>query len=447
MLSTELNCFVSSGNSIPIYTHTKQEFAKNNLSVDESTKTWLLENHFKGDVGQVCLIPTKEGKIGSVHFGIGNTNDPYNYATIFSKLPEHTYHFDDFDIQGQFMWALAAYKKSSSQPKLKINSLQDEDVHMLRNIYWVRDLINTPSNQLGPAELAKQASSLGDLGAKVKIIDGNTLENDYPAIFAVGKASERKPCLIDIRWGDSSNPSLTLVGKGVCFDSGGLNLKPAQAIRDMKKDMGGAANVLALARMIIQTDLPINLRVLIPAVENSISGCAYRPGDVITTKSGLKIEIDNTDAEGRVVLSDALYEASSERIDLLIDMATLTGAASYGLAPDLPSMFCDNLKLARELVDLSYEINDPVWHMPYYKNYEKTIRSDYADLLNCTSKEPYGGAIKAGLFLQKFIQDKVKDYIHFDMMCWNSSSTPGRPYGGEALAIRTLFKYLKKWSK
>jgi leucyl aminopeptidase len=306
-----------------------------------------------------------------------------------------------------------------------------------------RDLINTPAADMGPAELAAAARQLARRhGAKIKVIVGeDLLRRRYPAIHAVGRASSRAPRLIDLTWGRAKAPLVTLVGKGVCFDSGGLDLKSASGMKLMKKDMGGAANVLGLAHMIMAAKLKLRLRVLIPAVENSVSGNAMRPLDVISTRQGLTVEIGNTDAEGRVILADALSEASTDKPQLLIDFATLTGAARVALGTDLPAFFCNNEQTAADLVRFGGAVSDPLWRLPLWAPYRSLIESSVADINNAPAGG-YGGAITAALFLAEFVDPAIA-WVHVDLMAWNLKSSPGRPEGGEAQGMRAMFELIQ----
>ncbi|MGH9320777.1 MAG: leucyl aminopeptidase family protein, partial [Vicinamibacteria bacterium] len=310
----------------------------------------------------------------------------------------------------------------------------------------VRDLINTPASDLGPAELASAAEDVAKKyqGALRVIVGDALLEQGYPAIHAVGRAAapDRAPRLIDVTFGEPSLPKVTLVGKGVCFDSGGLDLKPANNMKLMKKDMGGGAHVLGLASMIGDAGIPVRLRVLIPAVENSVSGSALRPLDVVRTRKGTTIEIGNTDAEGRVVLADALAEASSESPALLLDFATLTGAARVALGAELPALFCNDEPTAAALVAKAEAESDPLWRMPLFKPYRKQIESKVADLTNSTDS-PLAGAITAALFLQEFVSAGIP-WAHVDLMAWNTSSRPGRPEGGEAMGMRAAYAVIEE---
>jgi leucyl aminopeptidase len=310
-----------------------------------------------------------------------------------------------------------------------------------------RDLVNTPAEQMGPAALAEAAKKLARrFGATFKQVVGEKLlAAGFPAVHAVGRAADaasgRAPRLIELNWGSPRHRRLAIVGKGVCFDSGGLDIKPADAMRWMKKDMGGAANALGLAQLVMALKLPVRLQVLIPAVENAISGNAYRPGDVFKTRAGVHIEIGNTDAEGRVILCDALAYAAEFKPDLLIDLATLTGAARVALGPRLPALFCRRMDLAREVVDRGLALHDPLWHMPLWRDYHVGIESDIADIVN-TGKGAMAGAINAALFLDDFVPAGL-DWLHIDLFAWNDSARPGRPVGGEAQTLRTLLATLQ----
>ncbi len=324
----------------------------------------------------------------------------------------------------------------------------DEDVftgagQLLSAQLLVRDLINTPTEDLGPAQLGDAMRKEADqFGARMSTISGvKLLTENFPAIHAVGRASEREPRLLKMEWGDDAHPMVALCGKGVCFDTGGLNLKPSTGMALMKKDMGGAAHVLALARLIMQAQLPVRLLVLIPAVENSVSGNAYRPGDVISTRKGLSIEIGNTDAEGRVVLADALAYACESDPDLVIDFATLTGAARTAMGTDLPPIFSNDISIAQAITAAGELEEDPLWVFPLYQPYNELLKSPIADLNNM-GKTPFGGCITAALFLEHFVTPKT-DWVHIDTFGWNQTTRPGRPLGGEALGLRAVFRYLK----
>jgi leucyl aminopeptidase len=308
----------------------------------------------------------------------------------------------------------------------------------------VRDLVNTPAMQLGPAELEKAVRDEAQrTGAKVKVTSGNELAEDCPLIAAVGGAAskERAPRLIELEWGKAEHPRVAIVGKGVCFDSGGLDLKPASGMRLMKKDMGGAAHALALVRLIISEKLPVRLHLLIPSVENAVSEGAYRPGDIVKSRKGTFVEIDNTDAEGRLILADALDKAAEAKPELIIDFATLTGAARIALGPDLPAMFSNRDELAGSLEASAREVEDPMWRMPLWEPYEEMLKSDIADIANA-SNSPMAGCITAAIFLKKFVPDEIP-WAHFDTYAWRDAGKPGRPKGGDAIGLRTVFAALQ----
>jgi leucyl aminopeptidase len=293
-----------------------------------------------------------------------------------------------------------------------------------------------------PEDLSRVSEQLAnEYHASIKhLIGDELLENNYPTIHAVGRASIHQPRLIDLTWGQPDAPKITLVGKGVCFDSGGLDLKPSNAMRLMKKDMGGAAHVLGLAKLIMALNLPVRLRVLIPAVENAVSSNAFRPGDVLTTRQGITVEVDNTDAEGRLVLCDALTEADSENPEMIIDFATLTGACRVALGTELPGFFCNDQTLAQALQQSGDKVQDLVWQLPLHSPYQDMLKSDIADTLN-SAPSPFGGAITAALYLQLFVS-KNTPWVHFDVMAWNNRKLPGRPIGGEAFGIRAVYELL-----
>ncbi len=311
-----------------------------------------------------------------------------------------------------------------------------------RAIGWARDLVNTPANELGPAELAAAAAALArEFGGQCSICEGEALRREYPLIAAVGQGSERAPRLIDCRWPRPGAPRVTLVGKGVCFDSGGLDLKPSAGMLLMKKDMGGAACALGLARLLLAMNAPVQLRLLIPAVENSVSGAAFRPGDVWTSRKGLTVEIGNTDAEGRLVLADALADADAERPELLIDMATLTGAARTALGPDLPALFASLPALGEAARAAGEAVCDPLWPMPLWSGYDEELASRVADLNN-VSAGPFAGAIIAALFLKRFVT-ATPEWLHLDLYAWNPKDRPGRPQGAEAQGLRALYALIR----
>jgi leucyl aminopeptidase len=308
----------------------------------------------------------------------------------------------------------------------------------------VRDLVDTPANNMGPAELERAARSIAtDFGGQIQVTSGEDLLKSYPLIHAVGRAAtaDRAPRLIQFEWGNPTHPRIAIVGKGVCFDSGGLDIKPASGMRLMKKDMGGAAHALALARLIAAVRLPVRLHLLIPAVENAVSADAFRPGDIIASRKGLTVEIDNTDAEGRLILADALTRAAEDKPEVIIDFATLTGAARIALGPDLPAMFANDEALASEVEAAATEVDDPLWRLPLWDEYDEMLKSDIADIVN--SGGPMGGTITAALFLRRFVPNELP-WVHLDTFAWRQSGKPGRPKGGDALGLRAVFQLLSR---
>jgi leucyl aminopeptidase len=412
---------------------------------------------FSGAAGKVVLAPSTSGKIETVLLGLGDGDDPFVCGALSTSLPNGTYEIAGRGGIDPTLAALAIgfsryrfdrYRKptedTASPQFVWPKGCDRNDVkRILKGVFLARDLINTPAADMGPAEMAAAARKLArQFGAKVSVIRGDKLvAKNFPMIHAVGRASSRPPCLIDLTWGKLSAPKVTLVGKGVCFDTGGLNLKGDAGMLLMKKDMGGGANVLGLASVIMSRKLHLRLRVLIPAVENSVAGNAYRPGDVLASRKGLSVEIGNTDAEGRLVLADALALADEEKPELILDMATLTGAARVALGPELPALFCDDDKFAGAVSKAAAAVGDPLWRMPLWQPYAKDLSSKIADV-NHISSGSFAGSVTAALFLQKFVTE-AKVWAHVDLMAWNTASRPGHPYGGEAQAIRAVYEVLK----
>ena len=437
---------------IPIQMVTEADWPQWRAEAGAIPNKWIDNVQFFPKQAEICLVPDSGGNLAFVLLGVGKEVGLWSLADLPCKLPQGNYIIDPESLPISPLggialgWALGAYqfdryKKANRQPaKLVVPNEQNlRDARRLAGAIWlVRDLINTPANDMGPRELAEVSDEVAAIGqaSVTHILGGELLEAGYPTVHAVGRASAEEPRLIDLRWGSLGSPKVTLIGKGVCFDSGGLDLKPSDNMLLMKKDMGGAAHVLALAKFIMEAELDIRLRVLIPAVENSVSGSAFRPGDVIKTRSGKTVEIGNTDAEGRLILCDALAEASQESPDLMIDIATLTGAARVALGTEVAAMFTDNEELAGELSNQSVVQQDPLWRLPLWEGYLDDLESSVADYSNVPSHR-YGGAISAGLFLQKFVSG-VPAWAHFDIMGWNRKFRPGRSVGGEAFALRAL---------
>ena len=427
----------------------------------DSRQAWVAANAFGAEAGQTLALPGPDGGVAAILAGLGDDDDPWTFAILAGKLPPGAYVIADAALAPRqaawaaLSWALAthAFNRYKSRPgrdwpRLVWPGNADRAwvTRTARAIALVRDLINTPAADLGPAELATAAEMLAaEHGATVRVTVGDGLiAENYPAVHAVGRAAaaHRQPRLVDMQWGDEAHPRVTLVGKGVCFDSGGLDIKASANMKLMKKDMGGAAHVLGLALMIMHARLPVRLRVLVPAVENAVSGDAMRPLDVLPTRKGLTVEVGNTDAEGRLILCDALTEASRDRPALLIDMATLTGAARTALGTEIAALFCNDDALAADLARIAEAEADPLWRLPLHRPYRRLLDSKVADLSN-VSDGPYAGAITAALFLQEFVAADIP-WLHFDIMAWNATSRPGRPDGGEAMAIRALFAQIAR---
>ncbi|MDJ0609286.1 MAG: leucyl aminopeptidase family protein [Kiloniellales bacterium] len=418
---------------------------------DDAVRRWVAATGFKAKAGSHCLLPEAGGGLARVLAGYDPDSGPWGLAALPGSLPQVSYRLDPPPAAAEaealaLGWWLAcyefdAYKKGrESWPSLVWPEGCDQAAvtGAAEATALVRDLVNTPAGDLGPAELAGAARRLAEAyGAEISVIEGDRLlDEGYPAVHAVGRASSRPPHLADLRWGESG-PRVTLVGKGVCFDSGGLDLKTAKGMELMKKDMGGAAHVLGVARMVMDAGLPLRLRVLVPAVENAVSGDAFRPLDVLRTRKGLTVEVGNTDAEGRLILCDALAEADTETPDLVVDFATLTGAARVALGTELPALFCNNDAVAETLLSQGLARHDPLWRMPLHKPYRRLLDSKVADLNNI-SDGPYGGAITAALFMAEFLEPETP-WVHIDVMAWNLAAKPGRPAGGEAMGMRAVY--------
>lgn len=443
--------------AIPIVLIEKSNFPSWLKKQSAWVRRWMKQVDFIAEIYHHCLMMDRSGKIERVFVIVSSVDDLWAVSDLSLKLPQHTYYIENKLTAKQLYslaigWGLGAYqftqyKKPKRKPaKLFLPGIVDAEALgiIISGVYMTRDLINLPTDDLGPSEFSAFVFELSQtFGAGFSEIIGEALlDEGYRAIHAVGRGSDDAPRLLDITCGDKHYPKVTLVGKGVCFDSGGLNLKPTQHMLHMKKDMGGAAHVLGLAQMVMMAKLPIRLRVLIPLVENVVSGNAYHPGDVITMRNGKTVEITNTDAEGRLILADALVEASNETPDLLIDFATLTGAARVALGTEIVSMFCNDDELSESLTAVAKEVQDSVWRMPLHLAYLESLKSRVAELSN-SSSESYGGAIVAALFLQSFIASHTP-WVHFDLMAMNIKTRPGIPEGGEAQMLRAMFEYLQK---
>ena len=442
--------------AVPVHLIDSASFAKKSAKLPAAHRRWLATVGFDGKPDTHALLADATGRLSAVWAGVHGVQHPFALASLPRALPPGRYRLGDAglaadDQAAALSWELGSYvfdlykpaRREAAELMLAPSAAATRGLLMAAAIAATRDLVNTPAEHMGPAELAEAARMVAEPhGARFKQTVGEALlKAGFPAVHAVGRASTRAPRLIEMNWGQDKHPRLTLVGKGVCFDSGGLDIKGADGMRLMKKDMGGAANVLGLASLVMALKLPVRLQVLIPAVDNAIAGNAYRPGDVIKTRSGLHIEIGNTDAEGRVILCDALAYGAEGRPELMIDMATLTGAARVALGQQLPALFCRRMDLARALVDGGLALHDPLWHLPLWPDYHVGIESEIADIVN-TGRSQLGGAINAANFLADFVPAGI-DWLHIDLSAWNDSARPGRPVGGEAQTVRTLLAYLE----
>ncbi|MDE3140778.1 MAG: leucyl aminopeptidase family protein [Pseudomonadota bacterium] len=419
-------------------------------------RRWLQASGFDARAGSVLLLPDADGGLARVLVGVDREEPLWALAALAQGLPEGDYALAAEGVLADTRLAAlgfalgayryARYRKASRAPARLVvaPALRVELQPLLDAATQVRDWVNTPTEDMGPADLAAAARALGKThGAKVREWVGDELLADhFPTIHAVGRASHRAPRLIELRWGKSKHPHLVLVGKGVCFDTGGLNLKTGDGMRWMKKDMGGAAHALALAGLVMQARLPVRLSLLIPAVENAVAGNALRPGEVITTRSGQTVEIDNTDAEGRLILCDALAYASEQQPDLIVDFATLTGAARVALGPDLPALFGNRRELREAVLAAGETEHDPLWALPLWRPYRRMLDSYLADFANSGASR-HAGAITAALYLERFVPESTP-WLHVDVYAWNDADRPGRPRGGEAQSLRAFFAFLRQ---
>ena len=435
--------------AVPLCLVTKADYA-NLTAFSAAERNALVAQQFNGSYGQCVVISDEHGFPCKVIVGAFEGNRGLALASVVSRIPAGLYATHDaLTLSEALLWALAQYnfdryKENKILPRVLVVEADRLPAVLCQAdaVFLVRDLINTPTNDLGPTQMAQVVESLARAhGATFSQWVGDELIRDnFPAIHAVGRAAHDAPRLLSLTWGEEAHPRVTLVGKGVCFDSGGLDIKPASGMRLMKKDMGGAAQVIGLAQWIMTSKLPIRLQVLIPAVENAIGSDAFRPGDVLTMRNGLTVEVDNTDAEGRLVLADALVKACEDNPDVLIDFATLTGAARVAVGTDISAMFTNDDALAQGISASATQMNDAVWRMPLFSDYADILNSSIADLAN-SSASPYAGAITAALFLQRFVKAPCV-WAHFDIMAWNVGNKPGKPEGGEAMGILAVGHYL-----
>lgn len=444
--------------AIPVHVVTPDDLDAALEGLTAQSRAWSQAQGFSAGLGEILVLPESDGQIAGVLVGYGTAakraRGRFHMGAIARKLPQGIYNIvsglnDDQLNEAALAWLLAGYRynryRKPPEPMAQLVAPESVDAERLAIIAngeaLTRELINTPASDMGPAELeeATRAMATGH-DAELNVITGDDLiSSNFPMIHTVGRASDRAPRLIDMRWGDTG-PRLTLVGKGVCFDTGGLNIKPGGSMGLMKKDMGGAATVLGLAHMIMALELPLRLRVLIPAVENAIAGNAFRPQDVLTSRKGLTVEINNTDAEGRLVLADALTLSDEDDPDLVISMATLTGAARVAVGPDLAPFYTDNDDHAAAIADGARTVADPVWRMPFHAPYEAMIEPGIADLDNAP-KGGFAGSITAALFLRRFVESP---YVHFDIYGWQPSAAPARPKGGVGMGARAVLEALPR---
>ncbi|MAS87764.1 MAG: leucyl aminopeptidase [Micavibrio sp.] len=457
--------------TISIYPVRTDSFERWYESRSATTKSQITIARFTAKAGETIIIRNEKGELKRVYYGVSNPISSYDIASLpaylHSRLSDDALQNVVFELKEVgteedtnrlvLGWGLGCYhfdkyktinRTNEFWPVLKLPEGKETHhvINALQGVFTCRNLINEPPNKLGPQELVKAAQ---DLAKKFKadcsvIQDKDLLKKNYPMVFTVGDSSERRPALVDIRWGDKKHPMVTLVGKGVVFDTGGVNVKPGESMKTMKKDMGGAAHVLGLAHAIMLSELPIRLRVLVPAVENAISGRAFRPDDVYPTRKGITVEIENTDAEGRLILSDCLYEGSSEKPEIIIDFATLTGHARIATGYEIPPFFANKHELEEKIKKLSFAVEDPVWPLPLWKGYRKELNSDVADI--CHIGKGKAGHITAALFLQEFIEHDVP-WLHFDVAAWSYFDRAGHPKGGTDMGLRTIFEYLRKTYK
>jgi leucyl aminopeptidase len=442
--------------SIAVETTDAAHYAATRRRLSAAQRRWLADSGFTAAAGTFALLADAGGKLVRVLVGVDANDALGALAALPCALPEATYHLAAEGVlpdplQAALGWALGAYqfnryrraKRAPARLAVPAADLQ-QLAPLVEATAQVRDLVNTPTEDMGPKQLADAIRQLGKRHkAKVREWVGDELlKANFPTIHAVGRASHRAPRLVELVWGKASAPKLVVVGKGVCFDTGGLNLKSGGGMRNMKKDMGGAAHAIALAALIMRAGLPVRLTLLVPAVENAVAGNAMRPGEVITTRAGHTVEIDNTDAEGRLVLCDALSYGAEQKPALMIDFATLTGAARVALGPDLPALFSNRDELAGAAIAAGQAVDDPLWQLPLWRRYRKMLESSLADFAN-GSPSHHAGAITAALYLEHFVPQDIP-WLHLDTYAWNDSDRPGRPRGGEAMGLRAVFAFLQQ---
>ncbi len=438
---------------LPLHAVRKADFASWCAAQPAPVQAWLAAQRFDGSAGSAQAWADADGRVAGAVLGLEDAHDPLAWAHAPRALPAGDWQLaDEFDGHArralQLGWGLglyrfSRYKQAPANSSRLVGALDAETFDLLAACVRVRDLVNTPTEHMGPDELETTARAIAQAhGASIAAIAGDDLlVQNYPAIHAVGRASHRAPRIIELGWGDASHPHVVICGKGVCFDTGGLDLKAAAGMRNMKKDMGGAAHALALAELVMARKLPLRITLLIAAVENAVGPNAFRPGEVIATRKGVSVEIDNTDAEGRLVLCDALTRACELQPDLLLDFATLTGAARIALGPDLPALYANDEALANDWLNAGMMARDPLWRMPLWRPYLRYLTSGIADLANA-SNTTMAGSVTAALYLERFVADGVR-WGHVDVYAWNDGDRPGKPAGGEAQGLRAAYALLK----
>jgi len=446
--------FSISSISLPLHLLDRASYRDWREAQPPSCRHWLDTQGFQAAPATLALLPDGNGLAGAV-LGIGDTHDPFAYAHAPFALPETNWTPASPTVDAaalsalQLGWGLGAYRfvryrqlPARGPALLVLPGFNDPALDILAAVTRVRDLVNTPAEDMGPEDLDALVQQIAAAhGAQCDAIVGDALvQHNFPAIHAVGRASHRAPRLLRLDWGEPGHPHIVIVGKGVCFDTGGLDLKPADGMRHMKKDMGGAAHAIALAELVMKRHLPLRITLLVPALDNAVGPASYRPGDVIRTRKGIHVEVDNTDAEGRIVLCDALTLAGELAPAMILDFATLTGAARVALGPDLPALFSNDDVLANALLDAGQHQYDPLWRMPLWRPYLRYLGSQVADLANAGSR--MAGSITAALYLQRFIPDNIP-WAHLDVYAWNDQPRPGRPQGGEALGLRAVYAMLE----
>ncbi len=461
------DCFLYGGRNtaVPIVLVTSSNYNRAIKKFTPPQVRWLEQNAFSGRPGALCGLPDKDGNIEKYVVGVETLEDPFAIADLPKRLPDGDYALEGSGVRANLDslavgWGLGSYvfdryknnarnrvPSECSVPRLKLpNSADHQRIQeTVAATYRVRDLINTPAEDMMPQHLSAVVAEIAQTHEAefAEVVGDDLLAENYPCIHTVGRASVHPPRLIELRWGSNKkHPLVTLVGKGITFDSGGLDIKPAAGMRSMKKDMGGAAHAIGLAQLIMALELPVRLRLLVPSAENAISSNAFRPGDVIRTRSGITVEIDNTDAEGRLVLCDALSDACDEEPDLLVDFATLTGAARVAVGTEIASYFCNDREIANTVREAGVSTFDPTWELPLHSGYKSFLKSHVADMQNAAST-PFGGAITAALYLQSFVEPNTR-WLHFDIMAWNSRARSGRPIGGEAMGLRAMLEVLER---